>query len=133
MAEASQKDGERGFIVIDRRGQEDPEEESSGSEPRAGSEAPAEAAEGRAGERPLAQIDFATFILSLSTSALYHMGLVVDPETNQPGPVSRDLARQTIDTLELLEQKTRGNLDPEEKQLLESLLYELRLRFVEAG
>ena len=43
------------------------------------------------------------------------------------------LARQTIDTLEMLEAKTRGNLDSEEAKLLESLLYELRMRYVEAG
>jgi hypothetical protein len=57
---------------------------------------------------------------------------VPDPETNQPGTVDKVLARQTIDTLELLQEKTRGNLDAEEDHLLESLLYELRMRFVEA-
>jgi hypothetical protein len=135
-----EKKEERGFVVIDRRGRaEEAPKEGPPSEreaprrdvpPRSG-EGPAAAAE--TGPRPeLPRIDFATFVLSLSTSALYHLGLVPDPETNRPGPVNRVLARQTIDTLELLQEKTRGNLDGEEERLLESLLYELRMRFVES-
>ena len=77
------------------------------------------------------QIDFSTFIISLSTSVLYHLGLVEDPQTGQRGEPDLALASQTIDTLAVLEEKTRGNLDDEEKQLLESLLYEMRMRFVE--
>lgn len=78
-------------------------------------------------------IDFSTFILSLSTSALYQMGLVSDPESGHtiaPNPV---LARHSIDTLEMLREKTRGNLDDNEAKLLDSLLYELRMKFVEIG
>lgn len=85
------------------------------------------------GGEALPRIDFSTFILSLSTSALYHLGLVPDPETGKTAPPNRSLAQQTIDTLEILEAKTRGNLDPQESHLLESLLYELRLRFVDTG
>ena len=84
------------------------------------------------GPEKLPQIDFSTFILSLSTSAFYHLGMVPDPETGKPAPPNRALARQTIDTLEVLQLKTRGNLDAQESHLLESLLYELRLRFVDA-
>ena len=85
------------------------------------------------GEERLPAIDFSTFILSLSTSALYHLGLVADPETGQPGPKNLTLARQTVDTLEILQRKTRGNLEPEEARLLENLLFELRLRCVESA
>lgn len=81
----------------------------------------------------LPKIDFATFVLSLSTSALVHMGRAPDPHTGQPVEKNLDLARETIDLLELLQAKTLGNLDAEEAQLLESLLYELRMQFVEAG
>ncbi len=81
--------------------------------------------------KPLPKMDFNTLILSLSTSTLYNLGLAPDPETKKTVPPNLEMARQTIDTLELLEEKTRGNLDPEEHKLLESLLYELRLRFVE--
>ncbi len=80
---------------------------------------------------PLPAIDFSTFILSLSTSALYQLGLVPDPETGQKREPNRLIARQTIDTLEMLHEKTRGNLDPAELKLFDSLLYELRMRFVE--
>ena len=83
------------------------------------------------GELP--RIDFSTFVLSLSTSALYHLGLVEDPQTGRKGEPDLPLASQTIDTLAVLEEKTRGNLDGEERQLLESLLYELRMRFVEVS
>ena len=81
------------------------------------------------GELPA--IDFSTFVLSLSTSALFHLGLIPDPQTGSPGERNLPLARQTIDILEILETKTRGNLDAEEAKLLESLLYEIRMRFVE--
>jgi hypothetical protein len=83
--------------------------------------------------RELPPVDFATFVLSLGTSALYHLGVVAHPETGQRvEPPELALARHTIDTLEMLDAKTRGNLDAQERELLESLLYELRLRFVEA-
>jgi hypothetical protein len=121
---------ERGFVVIDRRGRsEEPAGEARA--PGAGAEPPPSQAPRPGPERELPRIDFATFVLSLSTSALHHLGLVPDPETNQPGPVNKVFARQTIDTLELLQEKTRGNLDAEEERLLEGLLYELRMRYVE--
>jgi hypothetical protein len=73
-------------------------------------------------------------VLSLATSALYHMGFVGDPERDQPAPApDLPLARQTIDTLEMLQLKTRGNLDSEETRLLEGVLYELHLRFVDVS
>ncbi len=84
-----------------------------------------------AGAHSLPAIDFSTFILSLSTSALYQLGLVADPETGKRAEPNRVIARQTIDTLEMLREKTRGNLDEEEDKLIDSLLYELRMRFVE--
>ena len=81
------------------------------------------------GELP--KIDFSTFLLSLSTSVLYQLGLVPDPLTGQSAEPDKMLARQTIDTIELLREKTRGNLDEDEEKLFDSLLYELHMRFVE--
>jgi len=81
----------------------------------------------------LPRIDFPTFVLSLSTTALYQMGRIPDPSTGQKIEPNVDLARQTIDTLEMLRAKTLGNLEPDEKQLIDSLLYELRVNFVELG
>jgi hypothetical protein len=80
-------------------------------------------------------IDFSTFVLSLGTTALYQLGAVGDSESAAEGPVEPDLliARQTIDTLEMLTEKTRGNLTDTESKLLESILYELHMRFVEAS
>jgi len=85
------------------------------------------------GESGLLEIDFSTFVLSLSTTAFYQLGLVPDPETGEKIEPDRVIAKQTIDTLQMLQHKTRGNLDDEEAKLLESLLYELRLRYVALG
>jgi Domain of unknown function (DUF1844) len=131
---AEERKDDRGFVVIDRRGRSeesgrDASAPDAGSEPRR--EPPPRSGEAEGPDRDLPRIDFATFILSLSTSALHHLGLVPDPETHQPGPVNKIFARQTIDTLELLQEKTRGNLDADEQRLLEGLLYELRMRYVE--
>ena len=79
----------------------------------------------------LPSIDFSTLLLSLSTTALYQMGLAPDPSTGHTHEPDALLARQTIDTLEMLRKKTRGNLDADEEKLFDSLLYELRMRFVE--
>jgi hypothetical protein len=73
-------------------------------------------------------IDFTTFVLSLSTQALIQLGEVKGPD----GQAARDLtmARHTIDLLGLLESKTKGNLTGEEEQLLQQVLFDLRMRFV---
>jgi hypothetical protein len=79
--------------------------------------------------KPLPQIDFSTFILSMSTSVLIHLGELDNPET-QRKEINLALARQTIDLLGLIQDKTRGNLDTEEQKLLENLLYDLRMKYV---
>ncbi len=79
----------------------------------------------------LPPIDFSTFILSLATGALYQMGLAPDPDTGHAMEPNLVLAHQTIDTLEMLRARTRGNLDEAERKLFESILYDLRLRYVE--
>ena len=80
---------------------------------------------------PLPAMDLSTFILSLATQGLIQMGMVADPATGSPGAPDPLMARQTIDTLEMLRAKTRGNLEDEEEKLFDSLLYELHMRFVE--
>ena len=81
---------------------------------------------------PEAPITFSTFLLGLASSALIHLGVAPNPET---GKAERDLvlARQSLDLLGMLQEKTRGNLTAEEKQLFDNLLADLRLRFVEAN
>jgi hypothetical protein len=78
-------------------------------------------------------VTFVGFVLSLAHTAAYHFGDVPDPMTGQPGQANLAAAQQIIDILSLLEQKTRGNLTAEERQLMEQLLYELRIRYVEAS
>ena len=83
------------------------------------------------GELP--RIDFSTFVLSLATSALYHLGMTEGPEGAPTGEANLPLARQTIDTIEMLQEKTQGNLSDDETKLVQSVLYELRMAFVKAG
>ncbi len=101
-------------------GEDDPQEERGFTL----SDAPKPPADG------LPTIDFSTFVLSLAASAMLHMGRA--PEIGgQTVERNLPLARQTIDTLEMLELKTRGNLDGDETKLIQSVLYELRMEFVE--
>lgn len=81
--------------------------------------------------RALPDIDFATFVLSLASSALMHLGEMPEEERRAP---TRDLpmAKQTIDILSMLEAKTQGNLDEGEDKLLKSLIYDLRVKYVDA-
>ncbi len=83
-------------------------------------------------DEALPSIDFATFVLSLSHSALMHLGEAPHPETNTVEQ-NIPLARQTIDLLGVLEEKTKGNLTGDEERLLHQVLYDLRMRFVESG
>jgi len=78
-------------------------------------------------------ISFAAFVLSLAHTAAVHFGDIPDPVSGQTSQANLPAAQQMIDILALLEAKTRGNLTAEERQLLEQILYELRLRFVEAS
>jgi hypothetical protein len=79
----------------------------------------------------LPKVDFSTFVLSLGTTALYQMGLAPDSETGDSGSADPLIAQQTIETLVMLREKTLGNLDDEERHLIDSLLYELQIKFVE--
>ncbi len=78
------------------------------------------------------QVTFTGFVFSLGHTAAVHFGDVSDPVTGAVGQPNIQAAKQMIDILALLEEKTRGNLTAEERQLLDQLLYELRLRFVDA-
>ena len=82
---------------------------------------------------PRPAIDFYTFILSLGSSVLIHLGDAPHPETGKPAEKNLALAQQSIEILALLEQKTRGNLSDEEAKLLDQLLLDLKLRYVEAS
>jgi uncharacterized protein DUF1844 len=79
----------------------------------------------------MSELSFTTFVLSLAGSAAIHFGDLPDPASGDRVEPNMEGASQMIEILSLLEDKTRGNLTAEERQVLEQVLYELRVRFVE--
>ena len=75
------------------------------------------------------EVTFPAFVLSLNTSALYHLGEIADPSTGKR-IVDLDLAKHAIDTLALIQNKTKGNLLKDEEELLKNILYDIKIRFV---
>ena len=82
---------------------------------------------------PQPQLSFTAFVLSLASTAAIHFGDMPDPISGQASEQSLEGAAQMIEILSLLELKTRGNLTLEEQQILSQVLYELRMRFVDAA
>ncbi|MES1210095.1 MAG: DUF1844 domain-containing protein [Pseudomonadota bacterium] len=117
-----------GFTVNDRRASHEEAKPPAAPAAPAAAAAPADEPGAAAGFPP---VDFHTFILSLGSSALLHLGELEHPEA---GDARQDLslAKHTIDILAMLDEKTKGNLSPAEEKLMESLLFDLRLRYVEA-
>ena len=83
------------------------------------------------GKCVMPDVTFASLVLSLNTTALFHMGELAHPESGET-TVDLSLVKHTIDTLRLLRDKTTGNLDRDESELLNNLLYDLKMRFVKA-
>ena len=77
-------------------------------------------------------ITFTGFVLSLATTAAVHFGDIADPGTGKPGDANLVAAAQMIEIITMLQEKTQGNLSEPETQLVDDLLYELRMRYVEA-
>jgi hypothetical protein len=86
----------------------------------------------KAGNCVLPEVTFTTLVMSLNSSTLFHLGEIKNPDTGQTG---RDLvlAKHTIDTLQLLKNKTKGNLIDKEEELLGHVLADLKLRYVKAA
>jgi Domain of unknown function (DUF1844) len=123
---------EKGFVVKDKRfsAKKEDEEEPKIKEEAKAEEPPRE--EGSAQEGPLPEIDFTHFMFSLSTSVLIQLGEIEDPFTktlvkNLP------LAKQTIDLIGMLNEKTKGNLTPDEEKVMQYILYDLRMRYVKSA
>jgi len=137
----TEEDENGGFKIEDRRqftAQGDPiasggesasVQDASASEPVPAEPPEAEEPEAPREEAELPDVDFAGFLLSLATSAMAHLGEVPDPAT---GATTENLvaAKQMIDILSILQEKTKGNLEPDEDRLLDNLLYELRMKFL---
>jgi len=85
----------------------------------------------RNGKCVMPNVTFPAFIMSLNTSVLYHLGEIADPATGKT-QVDYDLARHGIDTLVLLQEKTKGNLSTDEEGMLKGILYDVKMRFVNA-
>ena len=83
-------------------------------------------------DAPESSVSFAQFLLSLGTTAAIHFGDLPDPATGERGETNLLAASQMIELLGMLQEKTQGNLDPAESKLLDDLLYDLRMRFVQA-
>ena len=140
MAAEEEKQQGKGFTVQDRRrfssetgearedGVEAQEAANQASQQTTAAQERVESA-AQANARP--EIDFSTFVISLSTQALMHLGEISNPIS---GEVEADIsvAKQMIDILGMLCEKTRGNLNASEAQLMESILFDLRMKYVEA-
>lgn len=83
------------------------------------------------GKCVMPEVTFSAFIMSLNTSVLYHLGEIADPVSGEK-TVSLDPARHGIDTLVLIQEKTKGNLTTDEEAMLKNILYDVKLRFVKA-
>jgi len=135
------EDKEKGFTIRDKRVFAEGEEEDRSGKPdetEKPGETRTEHVREQAGtkpegqeEVPLPEISFSNFIFSLSTSALIQLGEIPDPINNQTSK-NLAMAKQTIDILGMLQEKTKGNLTDDEESLIENILYDLRMRFVTA-
>jgi len=121
----SDKEGE-GFTIKDKRSSNQSGEEAKAPEESQKKEpAPQE-------EQPPAQaaeLNFSTFVLSMASSAFYHLGDIPDPMTGQKQE-NLPAVKQTIDILIMLQDKTKNNVDAEEAKLMEQLIYELQIKYV---
>jgi hypothetical protein len=125
---------EKGFVIKDRRTFDERGEAKADAVPKSppgGEEKAAKTDGSDKGQRrpPLPEVNFSTFIFSLSSTALYHLGEIADPKTGERRQ-DLPLAKHSIDTLGMLREKTKGNLTKDEENLLDSILTELRLRYV---
>jgi hypothetical protein len=130
-------EGKKGFVIKDRRmfdegGQARPQEDASVPENK--TEEVEENSHRYEGEEKLEdqtsfEMNFSNFLISLSTSVLFNFGDFPDP-TTQKAEKNLPAAKQIIDTISMLKNKTEGNLDEDEKALLDGVLYELRMRYV---
>ena len=134
MSDQERKD--KGFVFVDKRKtkEEQPEEKERTQKeerpPENKKAAPSSEKNHKEKPQSLPEVDFNFFILSLSSSAMMQMGVIPNPVTNNKEK-NMMIAKQTIDIIEMLEKKTRGNLTDEEKHFIESILYDLRMKFVE--
>ena len=128
---------EKGFIIKDKRSLDEEgelkEENETAGEKTPGAEAPKTEAPKTDGSQrqPLPEVNFNSLIFSLSSSALFHLGEIADPQSGEKGK-DLPMARHSIDIIAMLKDKTKGNLAGEEEKFIENILADLRMRYVKA-
>ena len=135
------KEEKKDFVVKDRRifAEENLDDGEKEEKEAPAAEEKTEAETKEADEKPDAgdqepplqfpEINFATFVASLNASALLQLGAIDDPTTGTKNK-NLPMAKQTIDILSMMQEKTEGNLSEEEENLLKNILYDLRLMYV---
>ncbi|PYV08406.1 MAG: DUF1844 domain-containing protein [Acidobacteria bacterium] len=129
---SKEEEEDTGFRVTDRRHFRETgelrEDAPAEPQPKKERETPPRAAEPPPGTSP-PRIDFPSYLISYYSQALLFLGEVPNPVTKV---VEQDLegVRHTVDILEMIQEKTKGNLSSEEVQLLDSVLYEIRMKFM---
>jgi Domain of unknown function (DUF1844) len=129
---AEEKEG-AGFVVKDKRlFSESGETTTNEKEKSSVTEEKPQAQEttGKPEDFDFPPINFTNFVLSLSTSALFHFGDFPDPSSGTKTEKNLPAAKQTIDILDMINEKTKGNLNEQENNLIQGVLYELKLRYV---
>jgi len=130
-----EQEEQQGFRVTDKRAFREDGQQGAPETSEKAEEKPVSEPSSTIGEKPGQEtpprppIDFPSYILSYYTQGLVLLGEVPNPYTNKKEE-DVEAARHTIDILSMLEQKTKGNLSNEEQQLLETVLYELRMKFM---
>jgi Domain of unknown function (DUF1844) len=139
MANEDEKQGEgKGFTVQDRRRFSPETGEARADAPEVSVDA-AQASKPGGPEtksaspdhESLPEINFSAFVISLSTQALMHLGEIANP-ISEKVELDVPVAKQMIDILAMLREKTRGNLNASEDRLMEDILFDLRMKYVEA-
>ena len=128
MSEKENIEGE-GFIIKDKRSSQISEDDATFQDEQETKDQEKQTDSSKEKETEPFQVDFSTFIMSLTSSAFYHLGDMPDPSTGKK-EVNLPAVQQTIDMLIMLREKTKGNLKEDEKKLLEQLVYELQVKYV---
>ena len=128
MSEKDNLEGE-GFVIKDKRSSQISEDDANFLDDQEVKDSQEQKTPSEGEQAEPFQVDFSAFIMSLTSSAFYHLGDMADPTTGKK-EVNLPAVQQTIDMLIMLREKTKGNLKEDENKLLEQLVYELQVKYV---
>ena len=129
MSEKDNVEGE-GFVIKDKRSSQISEDDANFLDDQEVKDSQEQKTPSEGEQAEPFQVDFSAFIMSLTSSAFYHLGDMADPTTGKK-EVNLPAVQQTIDMLIMLREKTKGNLKEDESKLLEQLIYELQVKYVD--